>query len=314
MGRDVARACAKHFQDGSGQQYLKKHAFRLAEDLSRTSHAFLALYGKDTLPQHKGLGYDEYHIAARKPGWPHVASHDPSRPKKVTAFNRGDISATLVNLYRGGPTQELMEALERYVGRATEDMPRFDGKIAIVLDASDSTRGYGEREYCCIAQSFAFALAAKKCCRNLRVVQVGGTGLPPSPQGPTDLAGALLDALDGSPDLIAIISDGYENCHAGDLERLVEALPQANIETPVIFCHSKFTWKDSLDLRRPAPGLAEIDFWHESQFGEAMDMLFLIAREARKRGASAVSIVRRKHVEEELSRIEAERKPWISLS
>ncbi|MEO1377727.1 MAG: VWA domain-containing protein, partial [Cyanobacteria bacterium J06635_10] len=43
-------------------------------------------------------------------------------------------------------------------------------------------------------------------------------------------------------------------------------LPQIGIETPIVFCHSKFTKQDDLELRRPANNLTQLEFWHQEDF------------------------------------------------
>jgi hypothetical protein len=205
-------------------------------------------------------------------------AQEKERPRTITATNRGDISATLVHMYRGGVTAELSEALQIFTQKAAALSPKFSGKIAIVLDASLSTRGYGDREYCCISQSVAFKSVLEKVCARVELWIVGGQSDPPIPQGETDLATALLDALEGDPDLALVVSDGYENAAHGDLARVLEALPGAGVTTPVVFCHSKFTSKDSLDLRRPVPGAVEVGFWHEDDFPSVYRQLFAMSR------------------------------------
>lgn len=195
-------------------------------------------------------------------------------PKTVTATNRGEISAILVHLYRGGYSEELQKSLSLSVQSASATLPFFPGKVALVLDASASTKSYGEREFCLISQSVAFQLVLEKCCQELQLYSVGGSGELPIPEGDTDLATALLDALANAPDLVVIVSDGYENQIPGDLAKVVATLPQLGIETPVVFCHSKFTKKDDLSLRRPALNLPQLEFWHQDEFASVMVSLF----------------------------------------
>ena len=141
--------------------------------------------------------------------------------------------------------------------------------MALVLDASASTRGYGEREFCCISQSQALRLVLEQLLRQSAGLPGRRQRHPPRPEGDSDLAAALLDALEGNPDVVAIVSDGYENVLSGDLARVVASLPAAGVRTPVVFCHSKFTDKDDLTLRRPAPQLPELEFWHQERFCRA---------------------------------------------
>ena len=49
-----------------------------------------------------------------------------------------------------------MEAVQNYVKQAAAKLPCFDGTLALVFDASASTKSYGDRQFCCLAQSVAF--------------------------------------------------------------------------------------------------------------------------------------------------------------
>lgn len=233
-------------------------------------------------------------------------------PKTVTATNRGDIAATLVHIYRGGSTAELREAYERFVARAAARLPHLDAKVAILLDASASMRGYGEREHCSIAQSVALVAVLARVCSKPLVFRVGGAtsdiadGIP-FPSGPTDLASTLIDAASCAPDVIAIVTDGYENSRRGDLAQVAQALPRAmgGVEIPIVVCQSQFTHKDDLHLRS-IPSLQEVGFWHEDDLG---DVLFALAARMSPHTASTYM---RHALEARLSGLEKEALPWTS--
>jgi hypothetical protein len=200
------------------------------------------------------------------------------RPATVTATNRGEISATLVHLYRGGKSPDLLSAVKGYVDDAASQLPKLRAKIGLVLDLSASTRGYGDREYCCLSQSLALKLVLEQCCPNLKVYQVGGNDdILPDPAGYTDLATGLINTLEDNPDVVLIVSDGYENFIPGDLAKVAATLPQIGISTPVVFCHSKFTNQDDLELRRPATNLIELSFWHQADFSDLLISLLALA-------------------------------------
>jgi hypothetical protein len=303
LGKNVARACVRLLTEADGaESYARRRLLRFAADPERVRAVVGFVYGKAPCPPARAE--DNAALVAVPPA-KELARHAAERPRTITATNRGDIAATLVHVYRGGANAELNAALERYVADAAERLPRFDGSVALVLDASGSTLGYGEREFCCVSQSQALRLALERCCADLRVIPVGGRGNPPRPEGDTDLAGALLDAVEGDPDVVAIVSDGYENVLAGDLARVVASLPAAGVRTPVVFCHSKFTGKDDLGLRRPAPALPELEFWHEADFAELLWSLF-----ARARGPKGEAFVR-DHLRRRLLALEREGPAWI---
>jgi hypothetical protein len=300
MGRNVARACARLLDGADASPYLRRYLLRFADDVERMAAVVRFLYRRAVLPA----------VPAGCPALDEVTPRADAEPaaerlKTVTATNRGDVAATLVHIYRGGATEELRRALDCYVEDAAATLPHYDGTVALVLDASASTQGYGERAFACISQSQALCLVLERCCANLRVYTVGGSGDPPRPEGATNLAGTLLDALEGNPDLVAVVSDGYENDGAGDLARVVATLPAAGVRTPVVFCHSKFTAKDDLTLRRPAPALPELEFWHEEDFAEVLWSLFAGA------GGRGTDYLR-SQLRRRLALLEKETRPWTS--
>lgn len=278
IGKNTFRACAKMLLDLNGNKnYVQNHLLRFAKDKKRVVSLIPFLYSKEKMLPPEKTGYESAHMQTN-------LETSEGQLKKVTQTNRGDISATLFHIYRGGESAELLQALEKYVVAQASRFPVFSGKLAVVLDASHSTQSYGDREFCCISQSVALLKVIEKCCSDLWVYQVGGAGRLPLPQGDTDLAEALLYALELEPDIVAIISDGYENVCPGDLANVVASLPQAKIGTPVIFCHSKFGPADDLKLRRPATNLPELEFWHQDDFENLLLSLFSMAKGEETKG------------------------------
>lgn len=305
LARDTARGCAKAAAGREpGEAYLERHLLRFTNEPERAKRVVRFLFRDAEALTPRGKPYRKLHPAFA-PG----PREERKRPRTVTPTNRGDVAATLVHIYRGGSNPELGEALKRYTQEAASRLPRFDGRVALVLDASESTRGYGEREYCCISQSVALVKVMEKCCADVLVYQVGGaTGSPPAPQGATDLASALLDALEASPALVAILSDGYENRLDGELAGLVDSLPGAGVRTPVVFCHSLFTDQDDLELRQPAPVLPSLSFWHQDDFEGLLTELFSMAE------AEGGTSFFRRHMLQKLERFERENRPWLVLT
>jgi hypothetical protein len=279
LGKNVARACAKIVSLGGDETYLTKNLLRFVNERQQVKLILQLLYRHEALQNNSG----EYVKVHQK--YTAILDSQQERPKTVTATNRGDIAATLVHLYRGGKSEQLMEATENYVKEAAAKLPRFDGTLALVFDASASTKSYGDRQFCCLAQSVALKLVLEQCCNKVKVYQFGGTvDELPMPEGCSDIATSLLDALKGEPDLIAIVSDGYENLYPGDLSRVVATLPQIGIETLIVFCHSKFTKQDDLELRRPCKNLPQLEFWHQEDFTNLL--LFMLSMVAEKSEAT----------------------------
>ena len=304
VGKNVARACAKMLSEEAtaDQTYLRRNLLRFVRDSQWVKFVLPFLYKQGT----RQTGNGQYQQAHRQ--YIEKLEQHQDRPKTVTATNRGDIAATLVHLYRGGNSTELQQALDGYVEKAASELPRFEGKLALVLDASASTRSYGDREYCALAQSVALQRVLEKRCTNLQVHTVGGSGSPPVPEGNTDLATALLDALEGEPDVVAIVSDGYENVYPGDLERVVDALPRAGVQTPVVFCHSKFTDSDDLTLRRPVQNLPQLEFWHQDDFEDVL--LSLFSRVNGNKGETCLQ----EFLLQKLYKVEKELELWTSIN
>ncbi|GAA4070528.1 MULTISPECIES: hypothetical protein [Actinomadura] len=261
LGKATARGCARRIADGdTGSDYLQR---RLLRFLTAPHHALRRV------PALYAAGPQE----ATAPHEPVLAVERARRyPGTVTATNRGDIAATLVHLYRGGPAEELYVALGRYLAAAVAAYPRFPGTVALVLDASASMRGYGERQWALMSQAAALRMVLSQVCDRVEVVEVGGDERVP--RGATDLATGVLDALAAGPDLVAVVSDGYENVFPGDLARVAATLPHVGVTTPVLFCHAMFTPTDDLTLRRPAPALPQRGFWHQDDFDELLPWMF----------------------------------------
>lgn len=297
LGRDVTRACAKYAaaEDAAGKTYLRTHLLKFAA-AQAARNVILALYGTSARRKKPAP------IAAVAPLDPPAAQ----RARTVTTGSRGAIAATLVQIYRQDGAQ-LRDKLQSQLEAAASDLPRFGGSAVVVLDASASMRGYGEREFAFISQSYALALLLRKCCKRLRTITIGGTGDPPLPRGDTDLANALLDAVSHNPDLVAIISDGYENVAGGDFSRVAASLEKAGVTSAIVFCQCKFTEKDDLMLRRPSTSHTTLEFWHQDDFPQLLWSLFNQAR-----GQDPQDFLRLQ-LQDRLLRFEKERQPWITL-
>jgi len=313
LGRNVARACLKHIGAPStdGAVYVTKHLHRLLPgvDPARTEAlvAYLAHGGPAEAQRGPARASDASLATFVAPT--STSATDPIAydiPKTVTATNRGDIAATLVHLYQGGDSPLLRQGLDSYVERAATGLPQLPIKLAVVVDASLSTLGYGDRRYTGISQSWALRLVLGKLCPQLTVHLAGGAGDElPHPEGATDLALPLLDALATQPDVVAIITDGYENRIAGELAAVIDALPRAGITTPIVIITSKFTHKDDLTYRHVAPNTHQLDVWHEADFAVVVETLGSLAHGPLGRTFLHTALVDR------LSALERSRPSWI---
>lgn len=253
LGKATARACARRIAEGdSGSAELRRALLRFTADPATAMARVRALYA----PGVPGVAVPLEPVA------PLEAERE--RAPIVTVTNRGDIAATLVHLYRGGAATELRPALAGYLAEATRDLPRLSANIALVLDTSPSMRGYGDREWALRSQAEALRLVLGEICERLTVFETDSG----------DLATGLLDALDTAPELVAIVTDGYENRLPGDLARVVATLPRIGVTTPIVLCPALFTDSDDLTLRAPAPALPSHPFWHQDDFARLLPWLF----------------------------------------
>ncbi len=274
LGKNVARASRNYSRETEDK--LCKYLRRYGVDAGTGISVLRDLYEKAVeneaaiIPGEEPSSYRLAHIGA-------AARLDNlnERPKTITPTNRGEASSALVHIYRGGSSPELCNALEQYVEDAAKSLPEFHGKLALIVDASASSKSYGEREFSTLSQAVALQYILERLCSQLELHTVGGTGRPPVPQGATDLALPLLVALEYEPDLVLIVSDGYENTFFGDLERILAALPVVGIKTPVIVLQSKFTSSDDLTLRRPSHTAPQLEFWHQQDFEKLLLSAYL---------------------------------------
>lgn len=275
LGKATARGCARRIAEGdTGSEYLRRQLLRFLAYPAAAPPRVRALYAVDAGPG----GGDRPDLE------PALALEvSAERPAIVTTENRGDIAATLVRLYQGGPAGYLHQALESHLAAATAGLPRMHGRLTLVLDTSVSMRGHGDREWAAASQAEALRLVLGRVCDTLTVIEVGGGAAaagrsgPPTariPHGATDLATGLLDALETAPDLVAIVSDGYENVLPGDLARVTATLRHIRFRTPVVFCQALFTGGDDVALRSPDPALPRRAFWRQDDFADLLPWMF----------------------------------------
>jgi hypothetical protein len=255
IGKATARGVARSLRTGEETGVDVRRAFlRFASNPGLAAQRLIEIYAGATEDAAVGVHRLDLDL-------------DGERPAVVTATNRGDLAATLVHRFRGGDSPELAAAQERYLAAASAAVPYFPGRLALVVDRSASMDGYGDREFAVRSQVAALELVLGKRCASLVTVPTPGDG--------TDLAGGVVAALRTRADLVAVVTDGYENTYPGDLARVVATLPRIGVKTPVVCCTATFSHSDDLSLRRPAPALPQRAFWHEADFASlVLWMLF----------------------------------------
>jgi hypothetical protein len=123
---------------------------------------------------------------------------------------------------------ELEDALNRSAARAMRHAPKSLGRVCAILDRSYSSSGSSEKR----RRPYALALAVSHLLRHASQEYRGywtpslgvASEIASDPRGQTDIARPLIAALRCQPDLIVIVSDGYENAPPGATTQVVHAL------------------------------------------------------------------------------------------
>ncbi|MFT3768960.1 MAG: hypothetical protein QM820_26265 [Minicystis sp.] len=108
---------------------------------------------------------------------------------------------------------ELTAALDRAAHRAAARTGARFGRVAVVLDASWSSSGSSEKRRRPLAVALAASAFLRAASREYRAFWSSPVTdeIMVEARGATDLATPILDAIDWGADLIAVVSDGYEN-------------------------------------------------------------------------------------------------------
>jgi hypothetical protein len=154
---------------------------------------------------------------------------------------------------------ELTTALRIAARRTAGPLAGQWGRVAAVLDDSFSTTGSGRKR----RRPLAVALA---CHHLLQALATHYTPLWTSrrtdelllyPFGPTPLGERILDALDGGPERLIIVSDGFDNAPPGlaaDVLRVWRTRLDPHHRVAIAHLNPVYD-ADDFDVRRLAPGV-----------------------------------------------------------
>lgn len=198
--------------------------------------------------------------------------------------------ATMESTYTHGDSDHNLTEL---VSRTVASLPVIEGRLAIVLDLSASMLSSGERLYHPASLALALTRLLQDRVRDVALYQVGGVaagrdGLS-MPQGATDIASVLLTATREQPQVILVISDGYENVRQGDVEQVVQGLRRLGMATPIYQVVPLFTAAEKLSRRRLGAALPVIPLAHEDGVRELLAYTLL---------AAAGNVVSRQEIEQ----------------
>ena len=111
------------------------------------------------------------------------------------------------------------------------------GRVAVVLDRSYSSRGSRQKKNHPLAVALGCDALIRAAAADHRCFPTAPLEDPllATPSGQTDLARPLLRALAWAPDLIVLLSDGYENAPPGATSEILRiARTKLHIHTPVV--------------------------------------------------------------------------------
>lgn len=136
-----------------------------------------------------------------------------------------------------GMTQEIRRVLQDKAVAGAECLPvRFE-HVGIVLDTSASMKGHNTQKRRPIAT--ALALRDALCAAGDRVTLITSDGRSADvaeltePRGDTSLAAALVSVLRADPEIVFVVSDGYENAPAGGVADVMQVVRRLGVRTPV---------------------------------------------------------------------------------
>jgi hypothetical protein len=183
----------------------------------------------------------------------------------------------LQQFYRVGTSPALVQQLEAAVAGRSAELPTLPGKIALILDASASMRGGRRQEFTPMALAVAFERVLRVKCPQLRPYNIGGFGWPPAPEGPTDFGRVLIDALEGSPDLVVFVTDGFENQNPGDTACILATVRTMGLLTPVICCRIESDLSETAPYEAHGTEIPAFPLREEGDFRVALQTLNLLA-------------------------------------
>lgn len=111
--------------------------------------------------------------------------------------------------------ERFRDPLRASARRALAGRPTLPARVRVVLDSSHSARGGAQKRNRPLAVALGIALLVEEGCADGRCwwshAQAPADALTVRPVGQTRLADGLLDALEDAPDLVIVVSDGFEN-------------------------------------------------------------------------------------------------------
>jgi hypothetical protein len=161
---------------------------------------------------------------------------DPTRYDPVKLY---------IYAFEMGADDKIIKALDQKARKAAAGFPTHYGKVGIVVDASASMAGHRTQKLRPMAATLALRDMLQHVGTESVTQYIGGRRFgdwkdPVQPMGDTALAEGLVEVLDAKPDVVFILSDGYENAPAGRFAEVMEQVRDIGIKTPVYHLNPVF--------------------------------------------------------------------------
>ena len=183
-------------------------------------------------------------------------------------FSKYDLTRLYIYCFARGLRDEVEKSIEKKVLQAVHKTPFQYRKIGLLVDDSDSMRGHQTQALKPLAISLALRDILCLLAPQVELRYTSGradTGQKLlRPLGNSNLARPLLELMKNKPDVIFILSDGYENAPKGRVDDLARAFKRGGHSTLICQISPVMAAEDS-GLRRlskyiPAFAVSQAEF------------------------------------------------------
>ncbi|EKK01070.1 hypothetical protein RBSH_03588 [Rhodopirellula baltica SH28] len=142
-----------------------------------------------------------------------------------------------VYAFEMGMTDEIRQALREKAEAAAARLPVQFERVGVLIDSSQSMIGHDTQARRPIATALALRDLLSATADD--AVAITSDGRPcesyelVQPSGDTSLAVGLVQLLKSAPDVVFVLSDGYENAPAGRFGETVAAVRRIGVQTPI---------------------------------------------------------------------------------
>jgi len=139
--------------------------------------------------------------------------------------------------YEMGLTEAIRSELKRKAERVAARLPITFGHAGILVDVSASMAGHDTQRLRPISVALAMRDLLVEMSDQATIFTSNGRLAPQcelaAPAGDTSLAMGLVQLLKQEPDIVFVLTDGYENAPAGRFAEVVRAVRRMGVRTPI---------------------------------------------------------------------------------